>query len=437
VSERTQYGDLMRIAGSHILAANVTLDQTAFGDAEQGRQALAAYADLLHALAGHGRQLFGSDTRLRAIRGTNRSDPREVAAALMVDQLSHLGVKDLGDGGAVVGAARSWREAASAMRAASDLLGTYRDPSGVPQTPTAALLYDLSIRTAGFGELASLTLPVNAAAGSLGQQLEQVGFTKREVEHLVPETRHLAEAARGARRVVNLGGVGLRLARLVVAKPSVRRQDPALELRDRLERLHRLAWQLTQEDWVGICTLADLAVAGVLVNQRAAALSVSPAGLTDLSARRVRAGFEQGAEAWHEVHGHLRELRTATPALPALRTDVVVVRDLLDKFGRGSEDPSLRQVISEGATRFGEIANWSLEVLEQQVATRRVMVPGHFLSGNQVSDEPMLVRAKLKNLLAPVPTGHLQPLAKAYRSAETAVSRALVRSTLSVPELSL
>jgi len=34
VSERTQYGDLVRIAGSHILAANVELEQTAFADAE-------------------------------------------------------------------------------------------------------------------------------------------------------------------------------------------------------------------------------------------------------------------------------------------------------------------------------------------------------------------------------------------------------------------
>jgi len=278
VSERTQYGDLVRIAGSHILVANVAFEQTAFADTKQVRQALAAYADLLHALAGHGRHLFGSDTRLRAIRGFVRADPRVFAAALIVDQLSHLGVKDLGDVDAVTGAARSWREAASTMRAASDLLGTYRDPGGAPRTPAAALLDDLSIRTAGFGELASLTLPVITSVDSLGHQLEQVGFTQRDVDRLVPATRHLAEVAREPRRAANLDGVGLPLARLEVAKPTVRGRDPVLELRDRLERLRRVAWQLTQEDWVGICTLADLAVGGVLVNQRAAAMSVFPWG---------------------------------------------------------------------------------------------------------------------------------------------------------------
>ncbi len=431
MSERTQYGDLVRIAGSHILDASVFLQHRPFADVEQGRQALAAYADLLHALAGHGRQLFGSDTRLAAIRGSVQS--REVAAALMVDQLAHLGVKDLSDVAGVTGAAQSWREAASTMRAASDLLATYRQPDGSPRTPTAALLDDLSIRTAGFGELASLTLPVVSAADALGQQLEHVGFTPREVDHLVPETRQLAEAAREARRAANLGGVGLPLARLEVAKPTVRRQDPVAELRDRLDRLHRVAWQLTQEDWVGICTLADLAVAGVLVNQRAAAMSVTPAAMTDLSARRARAGFEQGAEAWGSVHGHIRELRTGTPALPALRADVIAVRELL---GQAPGDPSLERVVFEGAEHFGEIATWNQLVVERQAARGRVMVPGRFLSGNEVSDDQMLVRAKLKNLLAPVPPGHLDPLADAYRSAEAA-ARHVARPALSVPELSL
>ena len=59
----------------------------------------------------------------------------------------------------------------------------------------------------------------------------------------------------------------------------------AEEGRDRLERLHRVAWKLTQGEWVGICTLADLAVASVLGNQHAAALSVTPMGITDLSFR--------------------------------------------------------------------------------------------------------------------------------------------------------
>lgn len=160
-------------------------------------------------------------------------------------------------------------------------------------------------------------------------------------------------------------------------------------------------------------------------------------GLTDLSARLARAGFEQGAEAWGEVHGHLRKLRTGTPALPALRTDVVVISDLLDKVGQSPEDPSLGPVVFEGATRFGEIANGNRQVLEQQVARRRVMVPGRFLTGNEVSDDPMLVRAKLKNLLAPVPAGPLQVLTEAYRSAETAAGRYIARAALSVPELSL
>lgn len=54
------------------------------------------------------------------------------------------------------------------------------------------------------------------------------------------------------------------------------------------------------------------------------------------------------------------------------------------------------------AGRFGEIAVWNRDVFEAQAKNGRVYIPGRFLSGNQVSDDPLLVRAKLKDLLAPL-----------------------------------
>ena len=60
------------------------------------------------------------------------------------------------------------------------------------------------------------------------------------------------------------------MAELQVARPAVRDQHPIVELQDRVGRLHRVTHQLTRQDWVGVCTLADLAVAGILLNEAAA-----------------------------------------------------------------------------------------------------------------------------------------------------------------------
>lgn len=77
LSGRTQYGRLLRDAGRHILAANVELANQQFADRETAERAAIVYLDLLHALHRHGRQLMGSDVRLRGIGATSDADPRD------------------------------------------------------------------------------------------------------------------------------------------------------------------------------------------------------------------------------------------------------------------------------------------------------------------------------------------------------------------------
>ena len=48
------------------------------------------------------------------------------------------------------------------------------------------------------------------------------------------------------------------------------------------------------------------------------------------------------------------------------------------------------------------------------------LVPGRFLTGNQVSDDPALVTLKLKGWLAPALKDHVEPLRTAYEAARTA-----------------
>lgn len=430
MSGRTQYGQLMHAAGQQILAAGVELETMAFRDEAQARKALVAYRDLLHALGRHGKQLLGSDVQVMFVRAAVNPDPRDAAAARLVDHLAHVGQRDLAPARTKPGVAASWRAAAASVRTGTDLLATYRDPEGRWRTPEAAVLDDAAVRAAGFGELASIAIPVATAANSLGRRLGEAGLDAVAVDELVPETGPLREAAFEARRLANLGGFGAPLSTMEVARPPVRSGDPVVELEDRLARLHRVAWQLTREDWVGACTLADLAVAGVLVNEYAAramrqVADTGSSSTPDLSVRRALSRFEQGGAAWRLVHLHVRQLRTTTPAMPGLRSDVVAVRQLLDQLvgpPGGSDAPArdLQSTVIGGARQFGDVAVWNLQVLEQQGKKGRLLVPGRFLTGDQVSDHPALVTLKLKGWLAPALKDHVEPLRAAYTAARTA-----------------
>lgn len=435
MSDRAQYGELMRAAGGRILAANLLLEAKAIEGEVASRSAAVAYRDVLHALARHGRELFGGEQNMWAVRAAINPDERDAAGARLVDHLAHIAQRDMVQE-PVGELAVAWQEGARAVRAATDLLSTFHDPRGGWRTPEAALLENPSIRAAGFGELASVTIPVSLAADGLAHRLDEAGFDSDAVHELAPETANLRDVALQMRELANLSGFGRPLSTMEVASPAVRSEDPYLELTDRVARLHRVAWHLTKEEWVGVCSLADLAVAGIVVHEAAAGqmrqVAAAGDGPPDLGVRRALSRFEAGAAAWREVHLQLRQLRTATPVVDGLRGDVVSVRQLLGVLGAEEPNRRTQSAVVSAAGRFGEIAVWSLEAFEAQGKKGRVHIPGRFLTGNQVSDEPMLVRAKLKGTLAPLQKDQVSALRSAYDAAR--VASAAPSSLTQVPD---
>ena len=354
MSGRTQYGELMREAGRRILSASVTLESGPLSSVDEARSAAAHYRDLLNALSRHGLELFGGDRNMWAVRAAVTPDPRDAVASRLVDHLAHVGQRHLGQD-PLGELAIAWKEGAGAVRAGTDMLSTFHEVQGGWRTPEAEVLENPSVRAAGFGELASLSIPVARAATALGRRLEEIGLDPQHVDELVPETVHVREVALQMRDLADLSGFGRPLSSLEVARPAIRTEDPRAELGDRVARLHRAAWQMSKEDWVGICSLADLAVAGIAVHEAAAtqlrgASGDGASGTVDLSTRRTLSRFEQGAEAWRSVHVQLRQLRSATPVLDGLRGDVVAVRDLL---GRLADVPEAQAAVVSAAGRFG------------------------------------------------------------------------------------
>jgi hypothetical protein len=419
VTGRAQYGQLIRDAGRHILAASVELEGQQFANRAVAGRAVKAYLDLLHALGRHGRQLVGPDVHLHR---ADAADPRDALGARLVDHLAHVGLRDLGSTKSRAGVAGSWAAAASSVRAATDLLATHRDAQGAWRSPESAVLDDPSTRGAGFGELAAIAIPVASAGSPLSLRVGQAGYDWQAVEGLVPEVGPLLEVALEARALNGLAGFAP-LATMGVARPAVRSGDPVVELGDRLARLHRVAWQLTREERVGACTLAGFAVAGVLVHDHAGQLlrlRAGSEGPVDLGERRGLARLEEGAASWRLVHLNVRQLRTTTPELAGLRADVVAVRELLERLVAAPPSPQLQAVVVGGARSFGDIAGWNLQALDRLARSGQLLVLGRHLTGDEVSDHPVLVEAKLKGRLAPASKDRLQPLRVAYASAVSA-----------------
>ena len=424
---RTQYGQLMHLAGRHILTASVDLQGHSFKDPAAARRAVTVYLDLLHALGRHGRRLLGSDAGLWGIRAAGNADPRDVIAVQLTDHLAHVGLRDLATGKRNLPVSSSWAAAGRTVRVATDLLATYRDEGWGWRSPSAALLEDPSIRAAAFGELAAVTIPAASAATPLGLRVGQAGVDWSEVAGLIPNTDPLLEVALEARTLGGLAGFAAPLAELGVARPAVRSGHPITELGDRLARMQRMAWQLTREERVGACSLADFAVAGVLVHDRAGQLlraaGASKDSPADLGARRGLARLQEGSAAWRLVHLHVRQLRTTTPVLMGLRADVVAVRQLLDELVAcpgASASRRLKAVVVGGARGFGDVARWNLLVVNQLECRGKLLVPGRFLTGNEVSDHPALVEAKLKGRVGPALKERLEPIRAAYGAASKA-----------------
>jgi hypothetical protein len=106
--------------------------------------------------------------------------------------------------------------------------------------------------------------------------------------------------------------------------------------------------------------------------------------------------------------------------MDGLRGDVVRVRRLLDDLAEGEPTSQAQRAVVSAAARFSDIAVWNRETFEAQGRKGRVVIPGRFLTGNQVSDDPLLVRAKLNGTLAPLQKEQVKALKAAYQRVVTA-----------------
>jgi len=203
--------------------------------------------------------------------------------------------------------------------------------------------------------------------------------------------------------------------------------DPIVELGDRLLRLRRVAWQLTREPHVGISTLSDFAAAAVTFHAHAMThlrpgqdLPANGLGRDDMQHQLLVA-----RGTWSQIHLQSRDMRTATPAAGVVRADTLAIRELcrtlmpIGPAGNQHVDSDLRSTINGGARAFCEIADYNGRVLAELDATGQLYLSARTLTGDDVTEDPHLVVAKLRGGIVRVPHGQVESLAQSYKSAGT------------------
>jgi len=258
-------------------------------------------------------------------------------------------------------------------------------------------------------QLADFAATVLATERDLGLRCGQAGVSWREVGRLLPDLEAIRNAVRGlADEAVRSQGRPAVLSELVVGRPSVRTHDPVIELGDRILRLRQTAWQLILEPRVGSTCLTDFAAAGVIVHTHASAyLSMRTTGeVTDLPTHSMARRAVDGRALWSLVHLQARQLRTASPGIGAVRTDLLAVRDLcqvvLPMAGSAGHETNaederrVRALVNGGIRSFADIAQWNAAVLDRLGVAGELYVPARTLTGEQVIDQPALVEAKLR-----------------------------------------
>ena len=166
-----------------------------------------------------------------------------------------------------------------------------------------------------------------------------------------------------------------------------------------------------------VATLRDLATIGIAVHAHAAAFHAGPTGPASTFVTRGR--------CWQTLGSKLTALISPAPHDDVVRADLTALARLLPALaplsgpGRAHEADLTSRVT--GATLGGavnlmtEMADHNARTFAKITRTSTVYVPARALTGEEITDHPELVRARLGGRLAPAPERQLDEVSRLYQ----------------------
>jgi hypothetical protein len=370
---------------------------------------------VLSALEAHVWALIGPG-RAAGVRSALHPDPVETAALHLAATITETIGVERPHPSLLAGPHGAWGRAAQTIRAATDLVSVHHDAAGSPRSPNAHLLESSDARDAALAQVAALALTTASVEDALALRVGQTGVPWATVRTWLPGMQHVTVAARDLARATeshdphSLPDIGL-------IPTSVRTGDVLIELTDRLARVRQHAWELVSSPDRSVATLRDLATIGIAVHAHAAAFHAGPTGPAGSLVARGR--------SWQTLGSKLAALVSPVPHDDVVRADLTALARLLPAMaplsgpGRAHEaDPTIRRT---GATFAGaialmsEVADHNARTFAKITRTSTIYVPARALTGDEITDHPELVRARLDGRLAPAPERQLDEVDKLYQ----------------------
>lgn len=331
---RVTYGELMDDARRAAHQGMNALARDRLPDAGTARVTVAIRVELLAEIGQHAITVLGP-TRVGtwrdgepARRCLESRQPAVIATLAWIDTLTQHGNSRLDtmpapDSGAAAG---HWARSLRLVRAASDLVATHQDPGGAlrPGTPG-----DFALAEVG-GLLASATRLVNVIAPiePLAVRCRQAGMTPVDVDRALPLADRLLEdtyALEGALRFPMSAVTSLPLHREPIGGG-----DPAVEWRDRLERVHARMHRHAQRGRISVRTLHDVATLALVTSH-----------VLTSSGQRDRATGPELADQWRAVLAYLAPLGSVERRDRVIRHDTERMLDLA-RAARTADEPAAR-----------------------------------------------------------------------------------------------
>lgn len=428
----TTYAELLQAASGHVRAGHELLRRDGFTTPAGAERALFDFHGALDAIATHGRRLLSPahSRRMRLDPRAKNLSPAEQATAGLIAGIERIVGREAPHAALVIPGESPWAAAATALRAATDLIALQFDPVGRARTPEARAAMTSNAFDLAHRELALLTRAVVADEELLALRALQRCVPKSIVTRLLPGLAALDGIAQ--RAVARFGEPAGELVRLELGPTweRVRVGDPVIELGDRLRHLRHVTWAAAEQGRGdgAVIALRDVAVIGIAVHAHTAAFHgghpMTAAVSSDHRSVGVSALAGRG-RAWQSLHRNLSALAALTPPAPTVRDDLVAVSRLLpelapldDSISRARlTDPTSRRIAAAlndavlTMTQIGEDNANTFAALDR--STTLLCLSGR-LNRDLLSDRPELAEARLRGKLTPAPQELLDAITVGY-----------------------
>jgi len=452
----TTYRELVDGAYSAAARASAAMLQHRFTNTNQAGQSVAAYRDLLDAVHTHIRYLL-PQARTRALEPPSVEPTAMPTASLLAHAASLLTERGRRspappDLAALPEQVKHWRQAATKLRAAHDLLDTHRGPDFGWRTPDAWLLDHPQPQAAAAEDLAGLLRTIAGAGQTLALRAREIDANIDCADILNPATLRLAAAslthhAHSGNPIPAFDEVSPAHA---ASRPHTDR-EPLRAATQAMAELRQRAWEHARSPHVSIRTISIYALLAITVHQHAAAITIAAAAQdTHLgSDRRGPAAVARlqrssqlssaAAAAWRDVYGFCSGLQATTPTHADAYEQLLTVRGALDTVTRSGDRwrppaeilPSaaathqLLTAIRQLVTPLDEISAWNKAAVGRLIEANQLYIPAADLDRAQISDDPILAAAHLNRKAVPLPRRQTSELLDAFAIADGATWEAV------------